>query len=62
MGYHPHILINVGDNVFKREAPIAKQRVQQLVEMRKQLKLKFKKAQSQIKKYYNPYYKSILPY
>jgi hypothetical protein len=44
MGYHLYILMDVGDNVSKREAPVAKQKVQQLVEMRKHLKFKLKKA------------------
>jgi hypothetical protein len=44
MGYRLYMLMDVGDNAFKKEAPAAKQRVQQLVEIRKQLKLKFKKS------------------
>jgi division protein CdvB (Snf7/Vps24/ESCRT-III family) len=51
--------MNVGDNALKKEAPVAKQKVQQLIEMRKQLEFRLKEAQSQIKKYYDPYYKSI---
>jgi hypothetical protein len=56
------MLIDVGNNASKREAPAAKQKVQQLIEMRKELELKFKEAQSQTKKYYDSYYKSIPPY
>jgi hypothetical protein len=62
MGYHLYILMDVGDNASKKEAPAAKQKIQQLIEIRKQLELKFKEAQSQIKKYYNLHYKNILPY
>jgi hypothetical protein len=43
IGYHPHIIMDVGNNAFKREAPTAKQKVQQLIEIRKQLEFKFKK-------------------
>jgi hypothetical protein len=44
IGYHPHISIDVGDNAFKGEASAAKQRIQQLIEMRKQLELRLKEA------------------
>jgi hypothetical protein len=54
--------IDVGDKALRKEAPAAKQRVQQLIEMRKQLKLRLKEVQSQIKKYYNSYHKNIPPY
>jgi hypothetical protein len=43
MKYYPHILIDVGENAFKKEAPAAKQRIQKLIETRKQLELKLKK-------------------
>jgi conjugal transfer/entry exclusion protein len=54
--------MDVGDNASKKKAPAAKQRIQQLIEMRKQLKFKFKEIQSQIKKYYDSYYKNIFSY
>jgi hypothetical protein len=54
--------MNVEDNAAKKEAPVAKQRIQQLIEIRKQLKLRFKEIQSQIKKYYDPHHKNTLLY
>jgi hypothetical protein len=35
MGYYPYMFINVEDNALKKEAPAAKQRVQELIEIRK---------------------------
>jgi hypothetical protein len=40
MGYHPHIPIDVENNASKKKTPITKQRIQKLIETRKQLKLK----------------------
>jgi hypothetical protein len=59
MGYHPYISIDVEDNAPKKKAPAAKQRIQKLIETRKQLELKFKKTQAQTKRHYNPYHKKI---
>jgi hypothetical protein len=44
MGYYPYISINVEDNAPKKEAPAAKQRIQKLIETRKQLEFRFKEA------------------
>jgi hypothetical protein len=62
MGYHPHISIDVGDNAPKKETPAVKQRIQKLIEIRKQLELRLKKTQAQIKRHYNSYHKKIPPY
>jgi hypothetical protein len=59
MGYHLHIFINVRDNTSKKKAPIVKQRIQKLIEIRKQLEFRFKKIQARTKKYYNSYHKKI---
>jgi hypothetical protein len=59
MGYHPHIFIDVGDNAPKKETPAIKQRIQELIETRKQLEFRLKKIQVRIKKYYNLYHKKI---
>jgi hypothetical protein len=50
MGCHPYISMNVEDNAPKEKTPTAKQRIQKLIETRKQLKFKFKKAQARIKR------------
>jgi hypothetical protein len=44
MEYHPYIFMDVGDNVPKKEAPATKQRVQELIEIRKQLEFRFKEV------------------
>jgi hypothetical protein len=62
MRYHLHILMNVEDNASKKKTPATKQRIQELIEIRKQLELKLKKTQARIKRYYNPYYKKISLY
>jgi hypothetical protein len=59
MGYYPYMLINVRDNALKKKAPAVKQRIQKLIEIRKQLKFRFKEIQTQIKRHYNPYHKKI---
>jgi hypothetical protein len=43
MEYHFYISMNVEDNVSKKKTPAAKQRIQELIEIRKQLEFKFKK-------------------
>jgi hypothetical protein len=35
MRYHPYIFIDVEDNAPKKKAPAAKQRIQELIEIRK---------------------------
>jgi hypothetical protein len=62
MEYHPYMLIDVEDNVFKKKTPAAKQRIQKLIEIRKQLEFKLKKVQARIKRYYDSYHKKIPPY
>jgi hypothetical protein len=42
MGYHPYIFMNVENNVPKKKTPIAKQRIQKLIETRKQLEFRLK--------------------
>jgi hypothetical protein len=42
MRYHPHISMNVENNDPKKEAPTAKQRIQKLIEIRKQLEFRLK--------------------
>jgi hypothetical protein len=42
MGYHPYMFIDVEDNALKKKAPTTKQRIQKLIEIRKQLEFKFK--------------------
>jgi hypothetical protein len=51
--------MDVENNAFKKKTPTVKQRIQKLIEIRKQLEFKFKKIQTRIKRHYNLYHKKI---
>jgi len=58
-GYNPAIFWDVEGDVFKREAPAARERVEEILIIREQLDIRLKQTREIQKKYYNKKYKSM---